>query len=238
MPPHETRLTVLISGNGSNLQALIDAIAAGSLPHTTIVRVISNRKSAHGLVRAERAGIPTDVHTLLPYKKAHPAPSMTTAATTSAAPNPSSSGPASPAARMAYDEALAQLVLADKPTLVLMAGFMHIVSSSFLGPLRLADPPVPCLNLHPALPGAYVGADGIGDAWRRFQEGTLEGGKTGVMVHEVVEEVDRGEAVVVREIEMRVGEGREEFEKRVHAIEHEVVVEAVKEAARRWRTGG
>lgn len=66
-----TKLTVLISGNGTNLQAVIDKIDARQLP-ATIVRVISNRKNAYGLERAKRAGIPTLYHNLLKYKKSHP----------------------------------------------------------------------------------------------------------------------------------------------------------------------
>lgn len=59
-----TKLTVLISGTGSNLQALIDACASGFIPNAQIVRVISNKKDAKGLTRAETAGIPTLYHNL------------------------------------------------------------------------------------------------------------------------------------------------------------------------------
>ncbi|KAF2237901.1 phosphoribosylglycinamide formyltransferase [Viridothelium virens] len=217
MAAHPTRLTILISGSGTNLQSLIDATTSSPplLPHTTILRVISNRKSAYGLTRAEAANIPTSYHPLLPYKSS---PKY-------------SSSPAD--ARAAYDADLAHLILQDKPDLMIMAGFMHIVSGSFFAALGTATPGIKCVNLHPALPGGYVGANGIRDAWERFQEGKLEGGKTGVMVHEVVEEVDRGEAVAVREIEMREGEGLEEFEGRVHGVEHEIIVEGVREASRR-----
>ncbi|KAI9708227.1 MAG: hypothetical protein M1820_004181 [Bogoriella megaspora] len=227
------RLTVLISGSGTNLQALIDATTSSPplLPNTTIVRVICNHGSAYGLQRAMKASIPTHYHSLLPYKKLHPDPSVPVVSSTT-----SRNAPTTPAARAAYDTKLASLVLADKPDIVIMAGFMLIVSSSFLTPLREASPKVWCINLHPSLPGGYVGAHGIHDAWTRFQEGTLEGGRTGVMVHEVVEEVDRGEAVVWREIEMREGETEGEFEERVHGVEHEIVVEAVRVVGERvWR---
>ena len=216
------KLTIFISGNGSNLQALIDAVSSNPplLPNTTILRVVSNRKNAYGLVRAQNAGIPTSYHNLLRYNAAHPSSST--------------------AARAAYDADLADLVLADQPDLVVMAGFLHIVSSAFLSRLEAATPqPVRCINLHPALPGAYVGLNAIRNAWSRFQEGRLDGGKTGVMVHYVIEELDRGEAVAVREIEMRAGEGEEEFETSVHEVEHEVIVEGVREASRRlWAERG
>ena len=208
----QTRLTILISGTGSNLQAIIDAIASATLPSTTIIRVISNRKNARGLARAQDAKIPTSYHNLLPYKGSHPT---------------------TDAARAAYDADLAALVLADNPDLVVMAGFMHVVSLSFLAPLQTAVPRVRCINLHPALPGQYVGANGIHDAWTRFQQGQLEGGRAGVMVHHVTEELDMGEAIAVREVDMREGESETDFEERVHEVEHKVIVEGVREASRR-----
>src|ERR1700734_290290 len=70
--PSPSRLLVLISGNGSNLQALIDACNTPALPHTSIIRVISNRKDAYGLQRAQKADIPTTYHNLVKYKKRHP----------------------------------------------------------------------------------------------------------------------------------------------------------------------
>jgi phosphoribosylglycinamide formyltransferase len=76
--------------------------------------------------------------------------------------------------------------------------------------------PVPCINLHPALPGAFDGADAIGRAYTAFQEGTIE--KTGVMVHRVVAEVDRGEPLVVRDIPIKQGETKEELETKIHQV--------------------
>jgi hypothetical protein len=129
--PPPTKLTVLISGSGTNLQALIDASTTGLLPSTTIVRVISNKKGVQGLTRAEKAGIPTTYHNLVfgKYLK---------------------SGEKDPIiiqkARAAYDAHLADLVLQDKPDVVVCAGWMHILATSFLEPLTNAQ--VPVINLH------------------------------------------------------------------------------------------
>src|ERR1700712_993765 len=115
------RITVLISGSGTNLQALIDAVASKKLvayePSRPIhfVRVISNRKSAFGLTRAEKSNIPTAYHNLVAYKKKH--------------------GNDIVKAREEYDAELARLVLADSPHLVVCAGFMHILSPRFLEPV-------------------------------------------------------------------------------------------------------
>lgn len=136
------RLTVLISGNGSNLQAVIDEINKGNggkLPNTHIVRVLSNRKTAYGLERATKAGIPTIYHNLLKYKKAHP----------------STTPEGIQAAREEYDAELARLVIADKPDLVACLGFMHVLSTRFLQPLE--DEGIRIVNLHPALPGMFNG---------------------------------------------------------------------------------
>lgn len=132
------RLTVLISGNGSNLQAVIDKARAGQLP-TNIIRVISNRKDAYGLERARQANIPTQYHNLVKYKKQHPA-----------------TPEGVQAAREEYDAELARLVLADQPEMVACLGFMHVLSPRFLEPLEAAN--VKIINLHPALPGAFNGA--------------------------------------------------------------------------------
>lgn len=136
MPPHNpTTLTVLISGSGTNLAALIAALPTALAP-ARIARVISNRKAAYGLVRAADAGIPTAYHNLLAYKKAAAATSQD-----------AGEGEGADAARRKYDEDLAALVLADAPDLVVCAGFMHVLGEGFLA--RLGAEKVPVVNLHP-----------------------------------------------------------------------------------------
>jgi phosphoribosylglycinamide formyltransferase len=101
--PPPTKLAVLISGSGTNLQALIDASTTGLLPSTTIVRVISNKKGVQGLTRAEKAGIPTAYHNLIfgKYLKSGEKDENVISK-----------------AREAYDADLADLVLQDKPDIV------------------------------------------------------------------------------------------------------------------------
>ncbi|RAQ50949.1 phosphoribosylglycinamide formyltransferase [Aspergillus flavus] len=202
------RLTVLISGNGSNLQTVIDQTAAGELS-VNIVRVLSNRKDAFGLERARRADIPIHYHNLVRYKKQHPA-----------------TPEGIQAAREEYDAELARLVLADSPEMVACLGFMHVLSPRFLEPLERAK--VKIINLHPALPGAFNGAHAIERAHSAWLEGKID--KTGVMIHNVISEVDMGTPIVVREIPFVKGEDEnlEQFEKKVHAVEWEVVIEGVK----------
>ncbi|KAJ9193117.1 hypothetical protein DTO021D3_3853 [Paecilomyces variotii] len=202
------RLTVLISGNGSNLQAVIDKLSAGQFPEVSIVRVLSNRKDAFGLERARKANIPTTYHNLVKYKKQHPA-----------------TPEGVQKAREEYDAELARLVLEDKPDLVYCLGFMHVLSPRFLGPLE--EKKIKIINLHPALPGQFNGAHAIERAHAAWLEGKID--KTGVMIHNVISEVDMGKPILVREIPFIKGqdEDLDAFEKKVHEVEWGVVIEGL-----------
>ena len=216
----------MISGSGSNLQAILDSTLQkdGKLNGLAeITQVISNRKAAYGLTRAQNVGIPTAVLSLKTWQ-----------------------GKNAGKTRQDYDAVLAKAVLAGgdgksaesikaqqeesssirqtytKPDLIVLAGFMHIVSPEFLAVLN----GVPCINLHPALPGQFDGIEAIKRAHDAFANGTLKDGKTGVMVHEVIAEVDRGAPIVVQEIECKKGESLEELEGRIHEVEHEIIVQA------------
>jgi formyltetrahydrofolate-dependent phosphoribosylglycinamide formyltransferase len=104
--PDCLRLVVLVSGSGSNLQAILDALAAGQLA-AQVVLVVANRKAAYGLVRAAQAGIPTCCLTLKPYLAAGHS-------------------------RADYDAALADQIVPYQPDLVVLAGWMHILGPAFL----------------------------------------------------------------------------------------------------------
>jgi phosphoribosylglycinamide formyltransferase len=218
--PH-SRLTVLISGNGTNLQAIIDACVASKIPNTSIVRVISNRKAAFGLQRAQKAQIPTTYHNLLVYKKKYPAPVT-----------PDGSSEDFSDARKAYDADLAAIILEDRPTMVVCAGWMHILTPQFLTPLSNVKPAIPVINLHPALPKMFDGAGAIERAYAAFQRGEIE--KTGIMIHYVIAEVDRGPPILVKEIEILKGEPLENLEERIHESEWETIVQGTSIALERY----
>ena len=210
------RLVVLISGSGTNLQALIDATTSTppALP-ARIVRVISNHKNAYGITRAHNASIPCTVHNLITngYTRQFPHPDAT-----------SSSKAASPAARMAFDAKLASLILEDQPDIVIMAGWMHVVSPAFLKPLESAG--VQMINIHPALRSEYNGTDAISRAWADHQAGKIS--RTGCMIHRVIAEVDMGSPLLTREVYFHHGETRESFEERFHQVEHELIVDGTR----------
>ncbi|KAI0447348.1 formyl transferase [Xylaria telfairii] len=210
MVESKARISCLASGNGSNLQALIDACASGTI-EGTIVKVTVNRKEAYAVKRAEAAQppIPTDYFNLVKH-------GFLTA------------GEKDPEkvkeCRFDYDTALAERILADKPDLIVLAGWMHVMSIGFLNPVAAAG--VPIINLHPALPGMYDGAGAIKRAYEDFKAGKLENGTTGIMIHYVVEAVDRGAPVLTQEIKIEDGESLEGLEQRIHGYEHELIVKA------------
>ncbi len=189
------RLVVMISGSGTNLQALMDAIAAGTLD-AQIALVVSNRKAAYGLVRAEQAGIPTRYFPLKPYTDAGKE-------------------------RAAYDADLAQAILPHAPDLIVLAGWMHI-----LGPAFLDCFPRRVINLHPALPGAFAGINAIERTYEAYQNGEVTGG--GCMVHYAIPEVDAGAVIVQEAVPIQPGDTLADFEARLHAAEHRILVEAVR----------
>lgn len=196
LPPESARLAVLISGNGSNLQALIDAIRLRML-NAQIVVVVSNKKDAFGLQRAEKAGIPTRYHPLKPYKDAEKS-------------------------RAEYDADLAKLLKEFKPTYVVLAGWMHILSSEFLKffPYRV-------VNLHPALPGTFPGINAVERAFEAFQRKEIK--KTGVMVHLVPDEaVDAGPVLESEAVPIYSTDTLDTLIQRVHTTEHRLLITALR----------
>ncbi|MCD6288959.1 MAG: phosphoribosylglycinamide formyltransferase [Anaerolineae bacterium] len=198
------RLAVFISGFGSNLQAIIDAVQAGELD-AEIVVVVSNRKAAYGLVRAERAGIPTLYFPLKPYREAG-------------------------RPREEYDADLAERVAAYEPDLIVLAGWMHVLSPAFLD--RFPDR---VINLHPALPGQFPGTHAIQRAYEAFQRGEID--HTGVMMHYVVPEVDAGPVIVSEEVPIYPADTVDDLEARIHEVEHRLIVEAIRRCVRRGTRG-
>jgi phosphoribosylglycinamide formyltransferase len=101
---------------------------------------------------------------------------------------------------------------------------MHILTPDFLNPI--ASNNIKVINLHPALPGEFAGAGAIERAWQAGREEGLK--RTGVMIHEVIAEVDAGEAIVTKEVELKNGETLEELETRMHEVEHGLIVEGTR----------
>jgi formyltetrahydrofolate-dependent phosphoribosylglycinamide formyltransferase len=189
------RLVVFISGSGSNLQAILDATDAGNLD-AEVVLVVSNRKSAYGLVRAKQAGIETLYAPMRPYTRKG-------------------------LSREAYDADLAQKVLPYKPDLVVLVGWMHVLSRAFLDHF-----PQRVINLHPALPGMFPGTNAIERAFVAYHKGEIT--HSGCMVHYAIPEVDAGPVIVQSEVPILTWDTLDAFAERMHEHEHRIVVEAIR----------
>lgn len=189
------RLIVMISGSGSNLQAILDAVQAGELA-AEVALVVSNRVSAYGLERAHKAGVPTLYFPLKPYKDRG-------------------------ADRTEYDADLAAKLSPYQPDLIVLAGWMHVLSPVFLDQF-----PRQVINLHPALPGMFPGTEGIHESYEAYQRGEVEHG--GCMVHYVIPEIDAGEVIQQAVVPIHPGDTVDDFETRMHQTEHKIIVAAIR----------
>jgi len=105
--------------------------------------------------------------------------------------------------------------------LIVQAGWMHLFTMAFL-----KHYPGKVLNIHPALPGAFPGMHAIERAYEAFQRGEIH--RTGVMIHRVPDEaVDEGPVVACREVPIYPDDTLESLEARIHAVEHELYVQAI-----------
>jgi phosphoribosylglycinamide formyltransferase-1 len=189
------RLVVMVSGSGTNLQAILDAIAARDLA-AEVVLVVSNRRAAFGLERARKANVPALYVPLKPYRDQG-------------------------LSRKQYDADLAAQISAYRPDLIVLAGWMHVLSPAFLDRF-----PQQVINLHPALPGTFPGTDGIQRAFEAHQRGEIEHG--GCMVHYVIPEVDAGEIILQTVVPFEPSDTLETYERRMHAAEHKLIVAAIR----------
>lgn len=196
------RLVVMASGNGSNAQAVIDACADGRLAGR-VVAIVSDKGDARVLQRADAAGLPA-VHV----------------------------GKRADESRADYDARLADVVSGFDPDWIVLAGWMRLLTMSFLGWF-----PGMVVNLHPALPGELPGTHAIERAFTEAREGTRT--RSGVMVHLVPDEgVDDGPVLATAEVPILPTDTLDEFEARVHAVEHQLLVVTLDELCRTRVTHG
>lgn len=180
-------IAVLASGNGSNLQAIIRALQAKKIRGTLRV-VFSDKKDAFALERARKAKVPV-VESMSP--KDFPT-------------------------REAFDLAVADLLLREEVKLVVLAGYMRILSPVFIRAF-----PNRIMNVHPALLPAFKGARALEDALKYGAR------VTGVTVHFVDEEVDHGPVILQAAVEIKSTDTVETLAARVHKVEHQLYPRAI-----------
>ncbi|OCR26351.1 phosphoribosylglycinamide formyltransferase [Pseudomonas syringae] len=185
--PATCDVVVLLSGTGGNLQAMIDSFKGGNHP-VRIRAVISNRADAFGLQRARDAGIEACVLDHKAYD-----------------------------GREAFDAALIELIDTFQPQLVVLAGFMRILSAGFVRHYQGR-----LLNIHPSLLPLYKGL--------HTHQRVLEAGDAehGCSVHFVTEELDGGPLVVQAVIPVESNDSAASLAQRVHAQEHQIYPLAVR----------
>ena len=176
----KTKIAVLVSGGGTNLQALIDAEARGEIPHGEIVLVLSSREGAYALTRAARAGIPSAVCDRRGL-----------------------------ASQQAFESALERELEECGAELIVLAGFLCILSESFTKKYEGR-----IINVHPSLIPAFCGRGAYG---LRVHEMALARGVrvTGATVHYVNEIPDGGEIILQKAVEVLPGDTPEALQRRV-----------------------
>ncbi|MEX1196296.1 MAG: phosphoribosylglycinamide formyltransferase [Pseudohongiellaceae bacterium] len=177
-------VVVLISGNGSNLQAIMDTSADSAYE---VVGVLSNRPDAYGLQRAADAGVPSAIVS----HRDHPD-------------------------RESFEQALMEAIDTWQPRLLVLAGFMRILTASFVTRYQGR-----ILNIHPSLLPAYRGTN--------THQRVLDAGETehGVSVHFVTEELDGGPVICQAAVPVEARDDKDSLARKVAAREHKIYPEAV-----------
>ncbi len=188
-PGAPLRVVVLVSGRGSNLQALLDA--RDRLP-IDLLEVISNRPGAQALQRAEQAGVPATVldHTGYP-------------------------------SREAFDQALGDHLERLQPDLIVLAGFMRILTPAFVRRFQGR-----MINLHPSLLPKYPG---LHTHQRALDAGDEEAGAS---IHLVTEELDGGPVIMQARVTIQPGENADSLAARILPLEHQMLLQVVERMAR------
>ena len=191
MNTQRTRLVIMVSGNGSNLQAILDACEYGWLV-ADVVGVVCNKAGVPAITRAERSTVPVVILEPLVDEKRHD-----------------------------YDMRLRAVVQGFDPDIVVLAGFMRILSNAFLQQF-----PSRVVNLHPALPGELPGTHAIERAFVESRENWRT--HSGITVHFVPDEgVDTGPVLASEVVPIHADDTLETFTERMHEREHVLLVQTL-----------
>ncbi len=181
------RIAVLASGRGSNLQAIIDAVESGIIQGAAVALVVSDRKNAYALDRARQKKIPTAYLNPRLY-----------------------------VSREEYDRELMAYLEEQQTDLVVLAGFMRLLTPYFVLAFQHR-----ILNIHPSLLPAFPGKNGVADA-------LAYGVKvTGCTVHFVDEGLDTGPIILQEALTVAANDTVESLHRRIHALEHRLYSQAI-----------
>lgn len=198
MKEDKARIAVLVSGGGTNLQHLINNEQAGKIPHGEIVLVVSNKKDAYALERAKKAGIEA---LAIPRKKEDPS---------------------------AFENQLTDLLVERKVDLIVLAGFLVILSPEFISRFEGR-----IINIHPSLIPSFCGKGFYG---LKVHEACLKRGVkvTGATVHLVNQVPDGGPILIQKPVEVKEGDDPETLQRRVmEEAEWKILPKATEEMSKK-----
>jgi phosphoribosylglycinamide formyltransferase 1 len=182
------KIAVLASGNGSNFQAIANVVKNKKLKGVSIALLLTDKEKAFARTRADKLGI-SQVFV----------------------------NPRGFSSRKVFDKKLIELLAQERIDLVVLAGYMRILSPEFVRKFKNR-----IMNIHPALLPSFKGAHAIKDAYNYGVK------ITGVTVHFVDEKVDHGPIILQQEVRVKKGESRADLEMRIHRVEHKLYPEAIK----------
>jgi len=181
------RIAVFASGSGSNFQAIVDAAAAGRLD-AQVVLLVCDKPDAQVIRRAEQAQVPTFVFRPKDYP-----------------------------GREAYEAEIVRKLQALQVDLVVLAGYMRLVTQTLLAPYAGR-----IINIHPSLLPSFPGVNSVGQALAYGVKAT------GVTVHYVDSGLDSGPIILQQAVEVQDGDNEESLSSRIHEIEHELYLRAIR----------
>lgn len=187
MSGRRAKIGILVSGNGTNLQAILDSVEQKKVPAEVAV-VISNKAEAFALERAHKKGVPTKVVSHADFPD-----------------------------REAFENRLISELEAAQADLVVLAGFMRVLSPHFVKHFAGR-----ILNIHPALLPSFPGTHAIAEAWDYGVR------VTGVTVHFVDEGTDTGPIILQEPVTVSQKETLESLEEKIHSVEHRLFPEAIR----------
>ena len=180
------QLAIFVSGSGTNMENILSHVRDGKIKAEAAL-VVSDNPEAYALKRAEKY----NVECVIVERKRFDS-------------------------KESFEAEIRRHLERKKINLILLAGFMRILSPDFVRAYQKR-----ILNIHPALLPQFPGAHAIRNAWAAKVK------KTGVTVHFVDEGVDSGPIILQREVEIKPGETLESLEKRIHAVEYELYTQAI-----------
>lgn len=205
MPSTPFRIVVIASTNGTDLQAIIDELKAGTMPGIELAAVISNKKNCYALQRAKEQGYKT-IYISQNDPKTH-----------------------LPRTREQFDMQLFSAIESLNPNLIVLVGYMRILTPEFIDQLSAKN--IQIINIHPALIPKFSGPSFFG---KSVHEAVLAAHEkeTGMTIHRVTADVDAGEILLQKSIPIDPSDTPDTLKQKVQTLEKQYYPEAIRQLAK------